>query len=583
MFLDNSSTASLLRLFFDGVFVERGGKAAQDKMVGAFGSLAALSSGQTVRSLAAIATKRYKQSHGLNDDASTRTAAAIVLRSIAVKASFHFADGGNNDIWCRKVLPIAFIGMRDTEKAASGLWKEVWEDGGASVNLHANEDDGNTLEERLLGSLVNECVKALGDLAWSRRVTGAIALEYLAEKEMLAPPTRQLDGTISQSSQRRALKRAQLSSMALRALVELVRKSRLWTGKHHVVVAAVKIARQWVTFAVDSTVSKGFGVSDSHPISYGDLSKPCFDLFHGDSFFENETIEEEPEDESASAETDMDVDESDSPVEDCSPDILSTTPPLTIPGFCRLILGEGFPSKAATKAVPDDEVLPHRAAVLQSLLLLEQSIPCVKDLDIRLRQRIFAIVGPPLLSTFRCKETKESPLIIGRCLECFTATFWKPMNFQEIEELDFGGEYENLMDVVSWNADLTKQPAWTIREASCHCAAKVASSACIETFRSRLVLTRLIEIAKVGLKDRKFYKVRLAAIGVLRSIVARAGRIKEKNGFIVDSVHDQLLILEAALPHKEAIQELAKMSLSDSEARVTALSTDVLSIVSSWP
>ena len=34
-------------------------------------------------------------------------------------------DGGNNDIWCRRVLPVSYLGMRDADNKIAGLWKEV--------------------------------------------------------------------------------------------------------------------------------------------------------------------------------------------------------------------------------------------------------------------------------------------------------------------------------------------------------------------------------------------------------------------------------------------------------------------------
>ena len=193
MFKSSASSSSLLRCFFDSVYRERGGKAAQDKMNGAFGALSALCSGTVIRSLASLAADRYKQAHGSNDDAALRHASAMILRSVAVKASNQFSDPGNSDVWCKKVLPISFLGMRDPDKSAASLWREVWEDGGAAVDLGSSENDsGNTLEERLLLSLAKECVKALEDRSWSRRVTGAIAIISLAEKEILAPPPRRL-------------------------------------------------------------------------------------------------------------------------------------------------------------------------------------------------------------------------------------------------------------------------------------------------------------------------------------------------------------------------------------------------------
>lgn len=605
MFRSNASTSALLRCFFDGVFIERGGKAAQDKMVGAFGSLAALTAGPAVRSLASLATERYKQAHGSNDDPAMRMAAAMLLRSIAVKASAHFADGGPNDIWCRRVLPIAFLGTRDPDKAVSSLWKEVWDDGGASVNLDAKNDDGNTLDEKLLAGLVNESVKALGDLAWSRRVTAAVALTDLADCEILAPPPRQLDGRIPKSAQGRARKRAHASSIALNALVELVARSRLWTGKKDVVRAAVKIAQRWMPFAPDSPEEASFfgDANRVRPIVYGNAYASQTDLFVGDRWFENDAMEDEEEKEKEEDQLEaskMVLDEEESTVEQAiEADPVSETKRLSVSGLCRLLLRQGFPlSKRATSAGADDEMLPFRAEVFQSLFLLLKSSPLAGVQDIQMRKTIFTFLGPPLLSTFGDKETKESPLIVARCFDCFSASFWRPMNFEDslqMEGKQSSSAKENLSTQLSrvllHNADLTKQPAWTVREASTNCASRMAETASTETLRSRQGISTLIDVAKLALRDQRFWRVRISGLGVLRSIVVRPGSTNQNGSSAIiskigekgDLVQEKQLILETVLPHKESIQELAKKSLTDSEAKVTALATEILSVLSTWP
>ena len=183
--------------------------------------------------------------------------------------------------------------MTDKDKAVASLWKEVWDDGGSAIDLDSNEDGGNKLEEKLLRSLVHEAVRALGDLAWSRRVAGAEALEDLAHRAILAPPPRQLDGKIPTSSLRRGRLRSEASSLALTTLVELARRSRLWSGKKDIVRAAVKISTRWMPFAGDSKAAESLFVNDTiiRPIAYGDFFHSKDDLFVGDSWFENESEE----------------------------------------------------------------------------------------------------------------------------------------------------------------------------------------------------------------------------------------------------------------------------------------------------
>jgi hypothetical protein len=81
----------------------------QDKMVSAFESLASLCPGTAIRSLAKLATERYKLGHGNNDESTRRAATAMLLQSLlVVKSSYQFSEG-NSDIWRRQVLPISFL------------------------------------------------------------------------------------------------------------------------------------------------------------------------------------------------------------------------------------------------------------------------------------------------------------------------------------------------------------------------------------------------------------------------------------------------------------------------------------------
>lgn len=71
---------------------------------------------------------------------------------------------------------------------------------------------------------------------------------------------------------------------------------------------------------------------------------------------------------------------------------------------------------------------------------------------------------------------------------------------------------------------------------------------------------------------------RLASLELLEALVARAGR-KTDTG----SNEGQLLVLESLLPHKERMIQLAKATLVDSEAKVTALASNILSSMAWWP
>lgn len=75
---------------------------------------------------------------------------------------------------------------------------------------------------------------------------------------------------------------------------------------------------------------------------------------------------------------------------------------------------------------------------------------------------------------------------------------------------------------------------------------------------------------------------RFAGVKVLHSLIARAGRNDGSGSSRVDR-EKQLLILEAILPYKEDMLRLLRSSLADSEAKVTALSSDCLAGMSGWP
>eukprot|EP00537_Pseudo-nitzschia_pungens_P002169 CAMPEP_0172363244 /NCGR_PEP_ID=MMETSP1060-20121228/6658_1 /TAXON_ID=37318 /ORGANISM="Pseudo-nitzschia pungens, Strain cf. cingulata" /LENGTH=2421 /DNA_ID=CAMNT_0013085947 /DNA_START=205 /DNA_END=7470 /DNA_ORIENTATION=- len=580
MFQSSTSSGPLLRCFFDAVYRERGGKAAQDKMNSAFGGLSALCPGPAVRQLASVATDRYKEAHGNNDDPATRHASALVLRSIAVKASQQFSNPGNTDVWCRKVLPMSFLGMRDIDKATASLWREVWEDGGAAVDLgSSNNNTGNTLEENLLLGLTKECVKALEDRSWSRRVTGAVALASLAEKEILAPPPRRLNGTYSGSEQARARKRANASRIGLFSLVQLVARNRIWTGKHEVVRAAIQVLRAWIPVAVAEEAKGLLGDLVLRPVIFGDSTFDK-DLFVGDAFF----LKKVKENNAISDESDCE-DDSIPSAEPCS---TTEIPPLAIPGICRLLLMQSFPSKNSLRSVATEEVLPYRSSVLQTLEMLLEALPDTDD-GSKFRQSIVSYLTPKLWDVFRHTTSNqssptESPLIVARSIHCFSSSLWPGMELTQVENIS---EMDSsvLSQTFLFHVDFTKQSAWTVREAAAKGASRLARCADFQTLQRRQAVSTLVEIAGIALKDRRFWKVRFGGLEILQSLVLRVGDGSQAGAGhgLSTTMQEKQMVLETVLPYKENIQALAKRSLNDSEAKVTALSTNILGVLSTWP
>ena len=289
-------------------------------MIHALGNLASLCPGSSVRSLAIRACERYNASTGNSDDPASRRAAASTLRAIAVRASNQFADGGISDIWCRRVLPVAFIGRKDSDAKIASMWKEVWEEGGGAANASdAKGSFSGTLEETLLPHLVHECVKALKDVSWSRRVGGANALSDLCDQGILAPAPRSTQTTkvsVTTASLARSRHRAQASRTALNECLRVLVKPRLWTGKSQVLKAVVNLASKWVSGSADGDVDEmvlfGWdGEGSACPwkpliVTPGQFGN---DLFAGDSWFLNISIEESGEQVDEVVSDAMDIDE----------------------------------------------------------------------------------------------------------------------------------------------------------------------------------------------------------------------------------------------------------------------------------
>ena len=544
--LSTNPSVRLLRALYFASEREHG-QAARDKMSHALGNLAGLCPGSSVRSLALRACDRYNSSNGNNDDPAARRAAAIALRSIAVRASNQFSDGGSSDVWCRRVLPVAFLGMKDSDTKVAALWKEVWEDGGSAANLAGSADDfGSLLEEKLLPSLVKECVKALDDVSWSRRVTGSVALGELADMKVLCPGPRSMNASKTNMSvldAERARRRAKASSSALIALVSILSGSRLWSGKAEVVKATVKVASNWVAAAADSEIDDYtlFGVDASDgpcewkpiTVSPGQFEN---DLFVGDSWFvEDEKVEMEEDTEElngsskamevdeVSDEVKIDFEEGDKLLDgenqvssnDDDAMIEEKSSIVTFSGLCRALLNQAFPLSARSMmSVSEDEVLPYRAVALQAFAELVTSLGSFSTSNSQ-KQQVFILLSPNLIRVFDTerrfkleKQTKEeSPLVVARSIDCLSATFWDGM-----------GQEESLLEVPTSNVlDLMSvlqtcggsgQSAWTVREAAALGCANLASECHTDALRNHTTVSTMVDCVSQALKDRKFWRVR---------------------------------------------------------------------------
>jgi len=243
-FSSTNPTVRLLRALYYASEREQG-VGAKDKMSHALGALASLSPGQSVRSLVLKACNRYTRATGNNEDPTVRRSAAAAVRAIVVRAANQVSDGGPNDIWSKRVFPVAFLGIKDKEKKIASIWVETWEEGASSFGRNRENGFGVLVEERMLLSLVKACVQALDDVSWARRVAGATSISELCDKNVLAPIEQKIGGAgreISISDLERAKRRAKASNIALTSCLNLMTKLRIWTGKSEVVKAIVKLA-----------------------------------------------------------------------------------------------------------------------------------------------------------------------------------------------------------------------------------------------------------------------------------------------------------------------------------------------------
>lgn len=452
--------------------------------------------------------------------------------------------------------------MRDQEKRVASLWQETWEEGGATVDLGSSKDDtGNTIEEKLLLNLTKECVKALNDHNWSRRVTGAITLASLAEKGILAPLPHHSKNIHSKVEQDRAKKRANASCLALSSLTRLVARNKIWSGKDEVVHSLVQVVKVWISVVANGEEKPLLGDSLA-PITF--LSESNNDLFMNDYFFETEKenrIAESEEQYDRAPENDM-----------CS---------ITLLGICRLLLLKSFPDKSASLSVTNEEVLPYRSNCLKHFELLLESLPDTKESS-HFRRCIFEAIAPKLWDVFRYHKNdessniigdKESPLIVSRSIDCFTSSCWSYLQLQHNNEQLFSFVCASkLLQTYIFHVDYTKQSAWTIREAAAKSASKLAQCADFETMNRRQAVSTFVDIAASAIRDSRFWKVRLSGLHILKSIVLRVGTE-------VETAQKKQLILELILPYKESIQGLSKKCLNDPEAKVTALSIEISGLI----
>ena len=165
---------------------------------------------------------------------------------------------------------------------------------------------------------------------------------------------------------------------------------------------------------------------------------------------------------------------------------------------------------------------------------------------------------------------KEPPFFIARSLDCFATAFWNGIGSDE-DEVD-------TMALSKLFFQCLEQPAWTVRESACLCCSSLVLKSHAIPLRHYETISIMVACVSRAAKDRKFWRVRLAGIQLLHSLVDRAGK---SNGSTSDRERQELL--ESMLPHKEQMLKLAKQSLGDPEAKVTALAGEIIKAMTWWP
>lgn len=102
---------------------------------------------------------------------------------------------------------------------------------------------------------------------------------------------------------------------------------------------------------------------------------------------------------------------------------------------------------------------------------------------------------------------------------------------------------------------------------------KLGKSSCFHFSKSRQFVSNTVQL-----------RSRHAGLKILDALVGRCGQAESVNYKSSDMrSQERQMILEAVLPQKESILQLAKQSLRDSEALVTALASQILNAVAWWP
>ena len=536
----SNPSVRLLRAFYFASEREHG-TAAKDKMIHALGNLAAVCPASSVRSLAVRACERYRYSTGNNFDPSSRRAAAAALRTIAVRASNVFSDGGRGDIWCKRVLPVAFIGRKDSDGTIASMWQEVWEEGGSVANTSDSPSPlrnyGTRLEEKLLQPLVQECVSALQDVSWSSRVAGASALQDLCSIEILSPVAH-VAQSLPESSEVMLLRtqnRAGASQIAITQCMKVLVKPRLWDGKSELLKAAVLLSSKWIAAATsesgevctESNLDEFVAQRPWWPIvtSRGNCNN---DLCVNDGWFlRNHTSDDlelvEPEGNTVNTTYVDETTENSINFQHCEETLgLDETDDLlpnpkrekvdldrvTLKGLARFLIEQAIPSASSQRSTTNTDVsLVYRTTAFGCFQDLFSSVP--KSYT-SIRSELYGILSLPLLSTISqpaidkdADEHRSPPVLVAGAINCIGALLWEGVGIANTNDCNVSQLITVMMETGG-----SMQPAWTVRAATAQCIGQIILLCDDETIQRHKIVSNVVDAARQALTDRRFWKVR---------------------------------------------------------------------------
>ncbi len=349
--------------------------------------------------------------------------------------------------------------------------------------------------------------------------------------------------------------------------------TRVWKGKEDLLSATSRLTSNWITVKETSNVS---------PVAFG---ADRTDLLVGDSWFSNDhACGSSPNDQDESklvtcmgtsddSDKEKGIDFSDmdeildgddyNHSEPFIPEGEALARPVSIYGLCMLLLDEGLPQTSSGLA---SEFLIYRTSALDNL----SKILAVMNTE---RFPVLALlhqaIAPRLFEVMKCANDENAipPVLVSKCFSCFGFTLFhnignNPSDSNEVNVL-------SLSKVLRLNCDLFHQSAWTIREASALCSASLVRNASVRVLSNIEVSEELMTTSSLTLKDKKFWRVRLAGLSIIEAFSER-------------STKDDNLLFEAILPMKERCIEVARACVDDKQSEVAAKASRIVALLTSW-